>query len=107
MANILVTLDGKFSMRTNATGGFEFPAVVSGAHTLTVLQDDLPLPWTLDSDRKIEAPVSTPATSRALTSVPNACVSALARFNKVGEQRAQEIQPARFQSCDVHRPCGS
>lgn len=59
VANILVTLDGKFSMRTNATGGFEFPAVVSGAHTLTVLQDDLPLPWTLDSDRKIEAPVST------------------------------------------------
>lgn len=59
VANILVTLDGKFSTRTNAFGGFEFPTVVSGAHTLTVLQDDLPLPWTIDTEQKINAAVST------------------------------------------------
>ncbi|MBL8524071.1 MAG: hypothetical protein JNN20_10305 [Betaproteobacteria bacterium] len=59
VANILVTLDGKFSTRTNAFGGFEFPTVVSGAHTLTVLQDDLPLPWTVDTEQKINAVVST------------------------------------------------
>jgi hypothetical protein len=58
-ANILVMLDGKFSTRTNAYGGFEFPSVVSGPHVLTVLQDDLPLPWSVDTERKINAPVST------------------------------------------------
>jgi hypothetical protein len=64
VANILVTLDGKFSTRTNAAGGFEFPAVVSGAHTLSVLQDDLPLPWTLETDQKIDAAVSTREVTR-------------------------------------------
>ena len=58
-ANILVMLDGKFSTRTNAYGGFEFPSVVSGSHAITVLQDDLPLPWSIDTERKINAPVST------------------------------------------------
>jgi len=58
-ANVLVTLDGKFSTRTNAFGGFEFPSVVSGQHTLSVLQDDLPLPWSVDTDQKITAPIST------------------------------------------------
>lgn len=58
-ANVLVTLDGRFSTRTNAFGAFEFSNVVSGPHTLSVLQDDLPLPWTVDTDRKITAPVST------------------------------------------------
>ena len=63
-AHVLVVLDGKFSIRTNAFGGFEFPNVVSGPHTLSVLQDDLPLPWTVDPDRKITAAVSTRDTTR-------------------------------------------
>lgn len=63
-ANVLVILDGKFSIRTNAYGGFEFPNVVSGPHNLTVLPDDLPLPWTLDTEQKIMAPVSTRSSTR-------------------------------------------
>ncbi len=66
-ANVLVVLDGKFGVRTNAFGDFEFPSVVSGQHTLSVLQDDLPLPWTVDMDQKnqkISAPVSTRDTTR-------------------------------------------
>ena len=58
-ANILVMLDGKFATRTNAYGGFEFPSVISGPHVITVLQDDLPLPWSVEPERKINAPVST------------------------------------------------
>ncbi len=58
-ANILVVLDGRYTTRTNAFGAFEFPNVVSGPHVLTVLQDDLPLPWTVDTEQKIMAPVST------------------------------------------------
>lgn len=63
-ANVLVTLDGKFSARTNASGAFEFASVAAGVHTLTVLQDDLPLPWTLDTEQKITASISTRATTR-------------------------------------------
>lgn len=63
-ANILVILDSRYSTRTNAFGGFEFPSVVSGSHILTVLQDDLPLPWTVDTEQKIMAPVSTRDVSR-------------------------------------------
>ncbi|MEP7156257.1 MAG: hypothetical protein ABI905_10830 [Betaproteobacteria bacterium] len=63
-ANVLILLDGKFSTRTNAFGGFEFAPVVSGPHTLTVLQDDLPLPWSVDAEQKISAQVSTRGTTR-------------------------------------------
>ena len=63
-ANVLVVLDGKFSTRTNAFGEFVFPNVVSGQHRLNVLQDNLPLPWTVDTDQKIIATVSTRDTTR-------------------------------------------
>ncbi|MEO8384683.1 MAG: hypothetical protein ABI583_05540, partial [Betaproteobacteria bacterium] len=58
-ANVLVLLDGKFSTRTDALGSFEFSSVVAGPHSLFVVQDNLPLPWSLDTDLKISAPVST------------------------------------------------
>jgi len=62
-ANILVVLDGKFTTRTNAFGAFEYPNVASGPHVLTVLQDELPLSWTIDTERKITARVSTRETT--------------------------------------------
>lgn len=43
--NITVLLDGKFSTRTNASGRFEFPLVATGKHRITVIADNLPLPW--------------------------------------------------------------
>ncbi|MGB4810873.1 MAG: SdrD B-like domain-containing protein [Methylophilaceae bacterium] len=43
--NITILLDGKFSTQTNALGRFEFPLVAAGNHKLTVIADNLPLPW--------------------------------------------------------------
>lgn len=47
-ANLTVILDGRWSVRTDSLGNFEFPRVAVGTHTLTVLPDNLPLPWHLD-----------------------------------------------------------
>ena len=58
-ANVTVILDGRYSTRTDAQGRFEFPAVASGPHVLTVLSDNLPLPWALVNDGRtdIDVPV--------------------------------------------------
>jgi len=47
--NITVVLDGRYSVRTDSLGRFEFPRVAVGAHTVTVVPDNLPLPWSLDA----------------------------------------------------------
>jgi hypothetical protein len=57
--NVTVVLDGRFSTRTNASGRFEFPAVVAGHHVLTVEQDNLPLPWALVNSGRKEVDVRT------------------------------------------------
>ena len=48
--SVTVVLDGKFSTRTNQQGRFEFPFVGAGEHTLSVVSDNLPLPWSLIND---------------------------------------------------------
>ena len=48
--NVVVLLNSRFAARTNTQGRFEFPAVAAGAHVLTVVQDNLPLPWTVPAD---------------------------------------------------------
>lgn len=52
--NVTVILDGRYSVRADAQGRYEFPAVVSGAHTITVMPDNLPLPWTLVNDGRVQ-----------------------------------------------------
>lgn len=47
-ANITVLLDGRYAVRTDSQGRFEFPRVGVGEHELTVVPDNLPLPWFLD-----------------------------------------------------------
>lgn len=47
-ANVTVVLDGRFAVRTDSLGNFEFPRVAIGAHALTVIPDNLPLPWFVD-----------------------------------------------------------
>ncbi|MCF7221768.1 carboxypeptidase-like regulatory domain-containing protein [Marilutibacter chinensis] len=47
-ANLTVILDGRYAVRTDSAGRFEFPDVAVGSHTLTVLPDNLPLPWYFD-----------------------------------------------------------
>ncbi|MFL6593536.1 MAG: carboxypeptidase-like regulatory domain-containing protein [Luteimonas sp.] len=46
--NVTVLLDGRFAARTDSLGNFEFPRVATGRHTLTVIPDNLPLPWFID-----------------------------------------------------------
>lgn len=47
-ANVTVVLDGRFAVRTDSLGNFEFPRVATGTHSLTVVPDNLPLPWFID-----------------------------------------------------------
>jgi hypothetical protein len=44
-AGVTVVLDGRFAVRTDAQGRFDFPFVATGEHQLTVMNDTLPLPW--------------------------------------------------------------
>ena len=53
-ANVTVVLDGRYSTRTDAQGRFEFPAVASGPHVLSVIPDNLPLPWALANEGRAE-----------------------------------------------------
>lgn len=63
-ANVVVVLDGRYSTRSDANGNYQFGNVASGPHALTVVQDDLPLPWTMEMDRRYDAPVSTRSITR-------------------------------------------
>ena len=58
-ANLTVLLDGRFAARTDAQGRFEFPLVASGTHSLTIIPDNLPLPWAISEDGRREVIVKT------------------------------------------------
>ncbi len=58
-ANVTVVLDGRFSVQTDASGRFVFPAVATGHHIITVVPDNLPLPWTLVNGGRAEVDVTT------------------------------------------------
>jgi hypothetical protein len=58
-ANVTVILDGRYSVRTDATGRFDFPAVAAGRHVLTIQTDNLPLPWSVTNEGPTEVTVST------------------------------------------------
>lgn len=57
-----VVLDGRYSVRTDGQGRFEFPAIAVGTHRITVLPDNVPLPWTLVDDGRYEFEVSVRST---------------------------------------------
>lgn len=57
--NVTVILDGRFSVRTDNNGRFDFPAVAGGHHVLTVQADNLPLPWMLPNSGRKELEVAT------------------------------------------------
>jgi hypothetical protein len=56
-ANVTVIIDGRYSVRTDGQGRFEFPSVASGRHVITVLPDNIPLPWMLVNEGRIEIEV--------------------------------------------------
>lgn len=57
--NVTVVLDGRFSVQTDVNGRFSFPVVATGHHVITVVSDNLPLPWTLSNDGRTEIEVTT------------------------------------------------
>jgi hypothetical protein len=71
-ANVTVVLDGRFSVRTDANGRFEFGAVANGRHTVTVVIDNLPLPWVLARGERFEATVSTRQTTELMIAAKRA-----------------------------------
>lgn len=62
VAGVTILLDGRFSTRTDEAGRFDFPFVGVGAHRITVVPDNLPLPWTV-GDGNLEVRVDTRTTS--------------------------------------------
>lgn len=61
--DVTIILDGLYPTRTDAQGRFEFPLVASGRHVLTVVPDNLPLPWYVGNGGKFEVVVRTRETS--------------------------------------------
>jgi hypothetical protein len=57
--NVTVMLDGRFSVQTDAAGRFDFSAVATGRHVITVIADNLPLPWILLNGGRAEVQVAT------------------------------------------------
>ena len=57
--NVTVVLDGRFSVQTDAGGRFYFPVVATGRHVITVISDNLPLPWTLVNEGRAQFEVKT------------------------------------------------
>jgi hypothetical protein len=57
--NVTVVLDGRFSVQTDAAGRFSFPVVATGHHVISVVSDNLPLPWVLIGDGRKEVEVTT------------------------------------------------
>jgi hypothetical protein len=53
-ANVTVLLDGRYAVQTDAQGRFEFPYISAGPHVLSVVGDNLPLPWLLDKEGRTE-----------------------------------------------------
>ncbi len=60
-SNVTILLNGRFSTRTDESGRFEFPFVAVGSHTISVVPDNLPLPWSL-GDTKYEVRVGARST---------------------------------------------
>ncbi len=63
-ANVTVTLDGRYSTRSDAQGRFEFPFVAPGAHAVRVASDTLPLPWLMPSAEALRVEVVPRQTTR-------------------------------------------
>lgn len=63
-ANVTVLLNGRYSARTDARGMFEFPAVAPGRHVLVVIPDNLPLPWVIKDEGRVEFDVRVRETAR-------------------------------------------
>ena len=62
-ANVTILLDGRFSTRTDNQGKFEFPLVAAGTHAISVVPDNLPLPYFISGPDRRQVVVRTRETS--------------------------------------------
>ncbi len=62
-ANLTLVLDGRFSTRTDSEGKFEFPLVASGRHAITVIPDNLALPYSIADEGKRDVVIRTRETT--------------------------------------------
>lgn len=53
-ADVTVTLDNRYAVRTDAQGRFEFPFVAAGPRTVTLRNDTLPLPWSVVDEGRVK-----------------------------------------------------
>jgi len=61
---VIVYLDGRYSVTTDRDGRFEFVPVPTGAHSLRLSVEQVPLPWGLldEAPRKVDVPLREAAT---------------------------------------------
>src|SRR5690606_18810419 len=55
--NVTVFLDNRYAVRTDNQGRFEFPFVATGARTVTVRNETLPLPWSVVDEGQVRVDV--------------------------------------------------
>ncbi len=67
-ANVTIYLDSRFPVTTDAQGRFSFPVVSPGTHSLRILNEALPLPWSVD-DRHPPA-ANVPLRGDAVVDIP-------------------------------------
>jgi hypothetical protein len=56
-AGVTVYLDGRYAVRTDAQGRFEFPYVAPGTRVIRVLNETLPLPWETGEQQEVRVDV--------------------------------------------------
>ena len=56
---VIVIIDGRYEVRTDALGRYDFDPVYPGSHSVSIATEDLPLPWGLDdeSPQRVEVTV--------------------------------------------------
>ncbi len=62
-ASVTIVLDGRFATRTDKDGRFEFPLLASGPHSITVVPDNLALPYSIRDEGKREVMIRTRETT--------------------------------------------
>jgi hypothetical protein len=61
--SLTVVLDGRFATRTDKDGRFEFPLLAAGPHNITIVPDNLALPYAISGDGKREVIIRTRETT--------------------------------------------
>lgn len=62
-ANVTILLDGRYATRSSSDGRFEFPLVASGPHSITVIPDNLALPYAVSDDGRRDVVIRTRETT--------------------------------------------